>query len=153
MGFVCSWLSRYNLQSAQDSTLEVSVRHAMNLLEYRTDNLDGTGEALKFILNCLLVLALNAFPAVCHAQAQSSDDGPEANPGRPTLYLRLRPSRRRAIYNLKQEFSEQALRPNSQRDWTERSHQADSCPAPAITGFGRACCLVHSEWKSFYERR
>lgn len=85
MDFVCSWLSRYNLQSVRDSTPEAGPRHAMNLLEYRTDNLHVTGESLKFTLRCLLVLVLSACASVCQPQAQSSDDGPEANPGRPTV--------------------------------------------------------------------
>ena len=32
---VCSWLSRFNLQSVEDSTLEAWARHAMILLDNR----------------------------------------------------------------------------------------------------------------------
>jgi hypothetical protein len=38
MDFVCSWLSRYNLQSAQNSTPEGQLGHALNLLRCGTDN-------------------------------------------------------------------------------------------------------------------
>jgi hypothetical protein len=40
---------------------------------------------LKFVLGCLLILIFAAFANSCDAQAQSSDDAPEANPGRPTV--------------------------------------------------------------------
>lgn len=40
---------------------------------------------MKSSLSCLLILVVSSCACACQAQTKSSDDGPEANPGRPTV--------------------------------------------------------------------
>jgi hypothetical protein len=86
MDFVCSWLSRSNLQSATDSTPEARLRHARLSAKVpdRQSNSESGG-ALKLTWRFSLFFGLSVFAGSCCAQTQSSSNGPEANPGRPTV--------------------------------------------------------------------
>src|ERR1035441_1011569 len=86
MDFVCSWLSRSNLQSATDSTPEARLRHARLSAKVpdRQSNSESGG-ALKLTWSFSRFFGLIAVAVSCCAQTQAASGGTEANPGRPTV--------------------------------------------------------------------